>query len=1563
MARNLSKDLKRVVAGLCAVLLVGGSVPLQPLNNFVSNTITAKAEDVVGNEFVNYEPTTENDTPSTYDFVKDASGDSGLPGAVYKSNNTGNNTNASTTFTVKPQDGQVVRIYWKTTAYTNSLTNSDTFTITVNGTNYADVRYSSSKKDGYFEIPGTASSAIEGIDVTVSFRQVVYNFMGTNNPNTNVGYVSFQMAQKGAALNFDGLTADTDYYVENNADARPGDTVTIYSLDKLKTDKDYTIMDYEYSPIAFRASNNLTYPYKCTMTIADNAVFEHDETITLTKMTRVNLVVQNATNQYAVVDSSQNQYVEAGSVVYSNVTLVEYLPNGGTPKVELQREEAENSYSYNGGHYNYKYTVKYSEDLAANSTVTLARVNSYGNPHHTEQAPDTLVVDCLGANNNTINTFTIAQIQPKDVYYYGDQFTADDVFIISDANALGISGLSVKKVTVSKDGGDTQQKKFDEYGEYLLTAIVDVTYNGKPISCNITKTVEYAPRLLAGVENSCSEDDDYVGCRFYLRNPVESEDEAAPEFEDIELTVDNGVIVIPKQYFVYNRAKQTPTIVVKNTVNGEEVELTTEEITNTVQPKTVANKAGECYTFDISAVQPEEESEDVANYTGKVDVKWTIEKAPNNVVIEPKSDIVYDGEALDKTDFTFTNETNVFQDSNLKITVKANEGDGMVSPEGDEPYALTADDSQKLLAQVDGAEYTLPDGYTYSVETGYLDEEGIVVGTTIIQPTQDISSIKYEMYDGNYTWRFKDSLGYFYNDNNNVVATEENFNRATVVFNEATNTATIRLFNEAVCEKAQGRSCDAYDITNAGIQKGTITISSDNYETQEMYFTTEIAKKEVTVAPQGIKAEEKYTITWGDLIDDEDILYSQDGVVEKDKPEEGDYNFGLIFTLKDYDFENASNNDVGDYKIVTSDVFAEYNEADNNYILVLPEDYEEKETLTIEPYQLTKDNVTITETEYEYDSQTKKPLIKVIVPYSRKGSEELAEYKLSLGTVDSHADKDAFVKGVRSDSVVSEKNIAIMTDDTTSKNFTAGEGLEFKWYINKGSLTVTVGQVADKEYDGTPVEAPEVTVVNQVNANVDDVTTIQYQKLDAETGEYGEAFDEAPVDAGTYRAVVTAESVNYNQKVEYSNEFTIAKKEVTVELSAVPTLKNYKDMEVDYTVTGIIAEDTDIPSEGTIVIKAGKQDGDSLTNEDLAEIAEVLGDNYTFTYDTVLELADAKLDKVNTTTAYVEGTVKIDPNDYFTAYDEVDDDITERCKVANIDNIDQIGEYDIDVIDTAEDPAVTHKMAKLAVKYKYEEVGDLLDSLPPLDGVTVDDEQAIVDAREAFENLSEEQAAKVDEETIQKLEDYEVALEGAKKAAADKAAAEAVDDLIDEIGEVAFDDESKAKIDAAAEAYDALTDDQKALVENKEALDNAQQAYDDLKAEADKAAADEVAKLINALPAPEAVTKDDGDAIAAAQEAYDVLTDEQKALVDPEVAKKLTDAAEAFDKVNFAIGDVNGDGEINVTDILRIAAHIKHKIVLTDEQLKRADVNGDGNINVTDITKIAAHIKRIKLLK
>ena len=74
------------------------------------------------------------------------------------------------------------------------------------------------------------------------------------------------------------------------------------------------------------------------------------------------------------------------------------------------------------------------------------------------------------------------------------------------------------------------------------------------------------------------------------------------------------------------------------------------------------------------------------------------------------------------------------------------------------------------------------------------------------------------------------------------------------------------------------------------------------------------------------------------------------------------------------------------------------------------------------------------------------------------------------------------------------------------------------------------------------------------------------------------------------------------------------------------------------------------------------------------------------------------------------------------------------------------------------------------------------------------------------------------------------------------------------------------------------------------------------------------------------------------------------------------DSSKSDDGHDFMLGDVNGDGKITVTDLSKVAAHIKSVKMLAEEQQKSADVNRDGKITVTDLSKIAAHIKSVKTL-
>ena len=114
--------------------------------------------------------------------------------------------------------------------------------------------------------------------------------------------------------------------------------------------------------------------------------------------------------------------------------------------------------------------------------------------------------------------------------------------------------------------------------------------------------------------------------------------------------------------------------------------------------------------------------------------------------------------------------------------------------------------------------------------------------------------------------------------------------------------------------------------------------------------------------------------------------------------------------------------------------------------------------------------------------------------------------------------------------------------------------------------------------------------------------------------------------------------------------------------------------------------------------------------------------------------------------------------------------------------------------------------------------------------VTLDKEAAVKAARAAYDGLTEAQKGYVSAETLKLLTDAEERIE-ALKAEADRAAAEEVEKLISDIGEVTL--ESAGKIEAAEKAYAALTEAQKALVKNYKTLTDARAAYDKLKEEED----------------------------------------------------------------------------------------------------------------------------------
>ena len=129
---------------------------------------------------------------------------------------------------------------------------------------------------------------------------------------------------------------------------------------------------------------------------------------------------------------------------------------------------------------------------------------------------------------------------------------------------------------------------------------------------------------------------------------------------------------------------------------------------------------------------------------------------------------------------------------------------------------------------------------------------------------------------------------------------------------------------------------------------------------------------------------------------------------------------------------------------------------------------------------------------------------------------------------------------------------------------------------------------------------------------------------------------------------------------------------------------------------------------------------------------------------------------------------------------------------------------------------------------------------------------------------------------VDNYEALEAAEESYAKLKADKEKADDVINKIKAIGEVTLTEESKERIDAAKEAYGDLTVEQQGLVENYEDLQAAEAKYAEL--EDDQAVADDVKTIIDAIGTVD-LTEESLAKIEAAEMVYNALTAEQKAIV------------------------------------------------------------------------------------
>lgn len=232
----------------------------------------------------------------------------------------------------------------------------------------------------------------------------------------------------------------------------------------------------------------------------------------------------------------------------------------------------------------------------------------------------------------------------------------------------------------------------------------------------------------------------------------------------------------------------------------------------------------------------------------------------------------------------------------------------------------------------------------------------------------------------------------------------------------------------------------------------------------------------------------------------------------------------------------------------------------------------------------------------------------------------------------------------------------------------------------------------------------------------------------------------------------------------------------------------------------------------------------------------------------------------------------------------------------------------------------------LADKKAADAVSALIDALPDPEDITEDDIEDVEASREAFEALSDKQQYLVGYENEYKLIDCEKQVDVVK--------AEAVMDLIDAIGEVELTDACIAKINAALDAYRALTDKQQSYVENADDMYAAEDKYYSMLRESVQK---KVLDKINALPAADKLTiVNYYDVYDAAYEFNEILTEKEQAGFDTTAKKKLDEAVKAMYSLALEAGeqllsDYGADLEEEMYDALKEAVDAASAMVEADK--------------------------------
>ena len=340
----------------------------------------------------------------------------------------------------------------------------------------------------------------------------------------------------------------------------------------------------------------------------------------------------------------------------------------------------------------------------------------------------------------------------------------------------------------------------------------------------------------------------------------------------------------------------------------------------------------------------------------------------------------------------------------------------------------------------------------------------------------------------------------------------------------------------------------------------------------------------------------------------------------------------------------------------------------------------------------------------------------------------------------------------------------------------------------------------EKTYTVVVTNQAILDVENMIDA-IGTVTLESFGKIEAAESAYSKLSD-------TQKALVKNYNVLENARAEYDKLKAEADKEEADKAAAAGVTKQ-------------IEEIGEVTLEKEEVVKAARSAYDALTEDQKAYVTEDTLKLLTDAEKRIEELKAEEEEAASNVENLIQaiGKVTLESLDKIEAAENAYNELTDTQK-ALVDNYDVLtaARAEYDKLKEAADKEEAEKAAA-KVETLIEEIGE----------VTLESLGKIAAAEKAYDELTDTQKALVDNYDVLTAAraEYDKLKAAADKKEADQKAADGVTDLIDAIGDKVTLD-SKDEIKAARDAYNALSDDQKALID-KETFTKLENAEKELK--------------------------------------------------------------------------------------------------------------------------------------